>query len=137
MKCENRLVFDQEQLDAFIAKPEEGPVCMVNLIKFREKAEYEDGRETDLSGYDAYQLYGGPMGELISQNGGKVIYSSAVDTLICGETDELWDVCVIVEYPSRKGFTDLILSDHVRKVLGVHRRAGLAGQLNIATIQNN
>jgi len=35
----------------------EGPIYMINLLKFKEKAEYEDGRETDLTGYEAYQIY--------------------------------------------------------------------------------
>ena len=35
-----------------------GPVCRVNLLKFNAQAEYEDGRSTDLTGIDAYRLYG-------------------------------------------------------------------------------
>ena len=34
----------------------EGPIYMVNLLKFGALAEYEDGRQTELSGRDAYQI---------------------------------------------------------------------------------
>ena len=30
---------------------------MVNLLKFKKKAEYEDGRDTQMSGKQAYQIY--------------------------------------------------------------------------------
>ena len=53
-------------IKAFLAC--EGPVCMVNLLKFREKAEYEDGRETQLSGREAYGLYGAEMKKLVTAN---------------------------------------------------------------------
>ena len=36
---------------------EDVPFLAVNLIKFKEKAEYADGRETDLTGREAYAIY--------------------------------------------------------------------------------
>ena len=36
---------------------EDGPFWMVNLVKYREKAVYPDGRETDLTGLEADALY--------------------------------------------------------------------------------
>ena len=55
MKVENQVSPSPENVQGFIAV--EGPVQMVNLLKYREKAEYEDGRETDLTGAEAYSLY--------------------------------------------------------------------------------
>lgn len=134
MTIENRMTYTDAQRHTLIADNDKGPVCMVNLLKFRDKAVYEDGRETDLSGFEAYDLYGGPMGDLIRANGGKVIYTSLVTSLFVGEADEDWDVVVILEYPSRIKFLELIRSDEAA-VFQVHRHAGLAGQLNLATSQ--
>jgi len=49
----------------------EGPIYMINLLKFKEKAEYEDGRETDLTGYEAYQIYSKAAAKLLAEFGGK------------------------------------------------------------------
>ena len=37
---------------------EDKPIFMVNLLKFKEKAKYPDKRETDLTGKEAYAIYG-------------------------------------------------------------------------------
>ena len=132
MTYENRITHTQEQRDKLSEDNDLGPVCMVNLLKFKEKAVYEDGRETDISGAEAYSLYGDPMGDLIRAGGGKVQFTSAVTSLVVGDTDELWHIVVIVEYPSRKKFLELVSSPEA-KALHIHRRAGLEGQLNIAT----
>ena len=45
MKVENSVIPTQEQMDGFLAPGPDGPISMVNLLKFREKASYEDGRD--------------------------------------------------------------------------------------------
>ena len=132
MIFENRMTHTEERRSNLLRDNDKGPVNMVNLLKFKDKAVYEDGRETQLSGLEAYDAYGGPMGELIANGGGKVAYTSVVDSLVVGEADELWDVVVIIEYPSRKKFLVLISSPEAR-LLQVHRTAGLAGQMLLAT----
>ena len=44
MAIENALYPNKQQVETLLSLPDNGPVCMVNLLKFREKAEYEDGR---------------------------------------------------------------------------------------------
>jgi len=134
MTFENRMTHTHERRNTLVRDNDKGPVNMVNLLKFKEKAVYEDGRETQLSGLEAYDAYGGPMGKLIVEGGGKVIYTSVVDSLVVGEADELWDIVVIVEYPSRGKFLELISSPEAQQ-LQVHRTAGLAGQMLLATSQ--
>ena len=70
------------QIEALARAEDRGGVCMVNLLKFKEWAVYEDGRETVLAGAEAYQLYGGPMGELITAAGGSIVFSSVVTGLV-------------------------------------------------------
>ena len=46
---------------------------MVNLLKFKDHAEYEDRRATDLTGRDAYRIYGGEVSKLIGDDGRPVV----------------------------------------------------------------
>ena len=39
-----------ETIKEVMQKRTDGPIYIVNLLKFNEKAKYEDRRETDLSG---------------------------------------------------------------------------------------
>ncbi len=41
----------------FLETGNDEPIYMVNLLKFKDKAEYPDKRETDLSGREAYAIY--------------------------------------------------------------------------------
>ena len=55
---------DAAQIEALREKGPDGPVFMVNLLKFKDRAEYEDGRATTLTGRDAYQIYGRAVSEI-------------------------------------------------------------------------
>ena len=41
---------DPDRITEMMAEGPEGPIFMVNLLKFKERAEYADGRETDSAG---------------------------------------------------------------------------------------
>ena len=58
MEVVNKVAPTEEQMKGFLEPGREGPIYMLNLLKFKEKAEYADGRETDLSGAEAYAIYG-------------------------------------------------------------------------------
>lgn len=135
MAVENALYPNKQQIETLLSLPDNGPVCMVNLLKFREKAQYEDGRDCDLSGVEAYGLYAAQMRKFVEDQGGRFIYSATVDTLMIGKGDGDWDAVAIVEYPSRQAFVEIAMSPKVVEI-GVHRAAGLDGQLLIATTQS-
>ena len=48
---------DPERINEMMQPGPDEPIFMVNLLKFKEKAEYEDGRETSLTGREAYSIY--------------------------------------------------------------------------------
>lgn len=130
MKVENRLQPGPENIQAFLAGKEE-PIVMVNLLKFREKASYADGRETELTGRQAYQLYANEMRKLVEESGGRFIFAGGVESLLLGEVEELWDVVALVEYSSPQALVKIASSSPFQEI-EVHREAGLAGQLNLA-----
>jgi uncharacterized protein (DUF1330 family) len=122
-----------EQLMPLAQDPTPGPIAMVNLLKFHEKAQYSDGRDKDISGREAYMRYVAEMGPIVEAAGGRFLFSGEVRELVIGEVDELWDAVGIAEYPSRAEFHRIATSAEVQAI-GVHREAGLAGQLLILTI---
>ena len=53
MEVRNAVTPTAEQIEGFLAPDAAGPIYMVNLLKFKTHAEYEDGRESSLSGREA------------------------------------------------------------------------------------
>ena len=132
MKVENAVTPNKAQLAGFLEGDTETPIKMVNLLKFKDKAEYEDGRETSLSGKEAYKIYADEVLGHLERVGGKSIFFGEVQRLMLGEVEELWDWVAIAEYPSRKAMLEMIMNSEYQKS-EEHRSAGLAGQLNIET----
>ena len=114
-------------------KGPDGPIFMVNLLKFKDKADYEDGRATDLSGRDAYMIYGRAVTDLLPKFGGQGLFAGDVTFLALGQVEELWDEIAIAMYPDRASMVRMSMSDEWREI-SVHRAAGLKGQLNIETV---
>jgi len=111
------------------------PIYMINLLKFREKAEYKDGRETSLSGSEAYALYGEIMEKHLNEIGGEITFKSKVTRITVGKIEELWDAVVIAKWPSKKVMGENMMPSDPDLLEGYrHREAGLAGQLNIESI---
>lgn len=111
-----------------------GPIYMLNLLKFKENAEYSDGRDTDLTGADAYAVYSAEVVEHLATVGGDLMFSAAVERLMLGEVEDLWDAAAIATYPSRKAMLEM-MSSPAYQASAVHRTAGLAGQLNIELVE--
>lgn len=132
MKVINSVIPNEEQIKGFFEPGPEGPIYMVNLLKFKGRAEYKDGRETSLTGREAYGIYEEGVTELLPQFGGYGAFFGDVERLTLGEVEELWDVVAIAVYPSRQAMLDMMQSEKMKEI-SPHRSAGLAGQLNIET----
>lgn len=70
---------NEEQLRRMVEidPADDGPFHMINLVKFREKAVYADGRETDLTGREADALYA-PL-EFLRAIGAEIVFVSNVE----------------------------------------------------------
>jgi uncharacterized protein (DUF1330 family) len=132
MEVVNKVYPNEEQIKGFLEPGAEGPICMVNLLNFREKAEYEDGRETALTGREAYELYEQGVKKLLEGIGGGIGFWGEVKRLVLGEVEELWDMVGLAVWPSRQAMFEVMQSPEMQEI-SVHRTAGLAGQLNIET----
>ena len=134
MDIENALYPTHSRVEALMADTSGGPVVMLNLLRFRAKAVYPDGRPSDLTGRQAYDQYGAAMQKVIEEGGGRVLFGGDITSLVIGDVEDIWDTCVLVEYPSAAAFAAIVTSPEVAEI-GVHRAAGLEGQLLIRVSQ--
>jgi len=132
MEVINKVYPNEKQMEGFLEPGPNGPICMVNLLKFKARAEYEDGRETQLTGREAYEIYEKGVKKLLQQIGGYIGFEGQVERLMLGEVGELWDLVALAVYPSRQAMLEMMQLDGIGEI-SVHRAAGLAGQLNIET----
>ena len=101
---------------------DDGPVWMVNLMRYREQAVYADGRDTDLTGREADDRYApfGPFREV----GAELVFLADVEEQLVGD-DQTWDRIAVVRYPTRRSFLDMQdLPEYVE--LHEHKEAGMA-----------
>ena len=132
MKVVNEVLLTADDFQRLLGAGIEGSVTIVGLLKFRDRAAYPDGRETGLTGAEAYGLFRRELIRRATSAGGRLVHSGPLRHLLLGEVEEPWDEVFIVEYPSVETFVD-VLSLLVATEYGDHRRAGLAAQLLFAT----
>ena len=133
MEVQNAISPTPEQLEGFLDQEAKAAIYMLNLLSFKPQAEYEDGRETKLSGKEAWQIYASGVAKVITQVGGYIGFGADVKRLMLGEVETLWEHVAIAMYPSRAAMLEMIQMPEYAEI-SVHRTAGLAGQLNIETV---
>jgi uncharacterized protein (DUF1330 family) len=122
-----------ERIQEMLQPGPPGPIFMVNLLKFKARAEYADGTPTTLSGREAYMIYGRAVTDLLPRFGGQAVFAGDVTFLALGQVEDLWDEVAIAMYPNRAAMVQMSQSAEWQAI-SVHRAAGLAGQLNIETV---
>lgn len=123
-----------EQQAAAGARDDGQAIYMLNLLKFRERAVYADGRETALSGREAYALYGRAMSRLVAEAGGALVFSANVRGVLVGEIEDNWDAVGVMMYPSFAAMAAITATPEYAAI-HVHRDAGLEGQVLIETVK--
>lgn len=107
---------------ASTAAEDDGPVWMVNLMRYKDRAEYADGRETKLTGRQADDEYA-PLGPLAAV-GAEIVFVGDVEDRFIGEEPK-WDRLAVVRYPTRAAFLAMQQRDDFRKA-HEHKEAGMA-----------
>ncbi len=120
-----------EQIKELLAGPADQPVVMINLLKFKPRA---DAGEGDASGQEAYGRYAVRMREIVESQGGRFIWAGRIDSMVIGEEDPGFQVAALVEYPSRQKFLEIAGSARVREI-GAHRSGGLESQWLLASTE--
>ena len=118
-----------EQIEELLKGSADTPVVMVNLLRFKDKA---DAPDEGLSGEEAYQRYGAQMIQWVTSQGARLIWSGSADSFVIGDTEEHFDMIALMEYPSRAEFLRIAGDPRVAEY-AVHRTAGLEMQWLIAS----
>ncbi len=116
--------------------PQDAPIVMLNLLRYREQADYGD--RTDVapcSGREAYHgRYLPATFQIMAADSVQLIWIGDVLARVIGPADEQWDEMALVEYPSFAAFQRLIENPEY-KAAEFHRTAALADSRLIATVR--
>ena len=122
-----------ERIQELLEGADDAPIVMINLLRFRARAEYPEGFAAEpCTGREAYGRYGAGVIQLISASGGRVLWMGSVQTTVIAPDGEQWDDAVLVEYPSRKAFVEMVSKPEYLAV-AAHRTAALEDSRLIAT----
>lgn len=106
-------------LQAMSNNPSDGPVVMLNLLKFKRGG-----------GSKAYAKYSDAFQQVLERNGGRFLYLGRGAEMLVGHED--WDAVALVEYPSRRVFLELTSSPEYA-AMATHREDGLERTVLYAT----
>jgi len=120
-----------EQFQVLSQADWDGPLSMLNLLKFRNQAEYAEGEHEPSTGIEAYRRYGAVAGPFVAAVGGKPLFIGDAKFVIIGDEAEDWDEVLIVQYPTKQAFFDMI-NNAAYQATTVHRSAALERSALIA-----
>jgi hypothetical protein len=109
----------------------QGPIVMVNLMRFHARSLDGDG-----SGWDAYLRYSALTVPMIKARGGTLLWTGNAKAVALGrQHGNQWDYLALVYYPSVADFIAMMTSAEYENKCDPHRRNGCADHLIIATSQ--
>ncbi len=118
---------EREQFEAFKALDRDHPIEMLNLVKFRETAQYPSDHPlaaAGLTGAQAYGNYGSETAPIIARIGASILWRGAFQTVLIGPQDEAWDEVFIARYPTAHAFLEMVTDPSYRAAV-IHRQAAV------------
>ncbi len=113
---------NEAYVGSFLARDEPGgPMWALNLMKYRELAEYADGRPSELSGLEADNLYA-PHAHLAAVGSRVILVAPVVHQLV--GYDWVWDRIAIAQYRDRKAIIEMSSNADFQKD-EAHKEAGM------------
>lgn len=119
-----------DQMKTLFSSTDEGPVVMLNLLRYLPIASDGSGR----SGREAYNDYSAAVLPMVAARGGAILYFGSAGETVIGPDTEQWDDVVLVMYPSRAAFIDMTTSAEYLAIMG-DRTAALADSRLVPTTQ--
>ncbi|MEO0436097.1 MAG: DUF1330 domain-containing protein [Pseudomonadota bacterium] len=114
----NHINPSREQFDAFKALPRNEPVMMLNLVRLKEIAVYEDGETC--TGEEAYRRYGEHSGPIFRELGGEIVWRGSQQCMLTGPTDKDWEIAFVARYPTAGAFLAMVTNPDYQAI--VHHR---------------
>jgi uncharacterized protein (DUF1330 family) len=112
-----------DQIRRLANSTDSGPIVMLNLLRFKDRADGIDAAD-GISGRDAYERYGEAVAPHLAGVAGRVLFLADCGDTVIGPADERWDMLVLVRYPSRQAFLEMI-ADPEYQAVHAHRAAAM------------
>jgi uncharacterized protein (DUF1330 family) len=124
----NYIVPTPESGAAFASRRIDGQVVMLNLLKFRDTADYSENPaiapNEPITGSEAYQTYMMKVRPLLEKHGGSLVFLGHGGRYLIGPDDEHWDMMLLVRYPTVVSFVSFTTSPEYLEIAG-HRTAAV------------
>lgn len=104
-------------VEMLLERAGEGPVAMLNLLDFKPGG-----------GAERYAEYGAAVQPLLERVGARVLYAGQAGSPLIGPSK--WDLVLLVEYPTRQAFLDMIGSPEYREIAHLRSEALERGELH-------
>ena len=119
-----------EQFTRLAESDDDGPIMMLNLLRFKERADGIDAAD-GITGAEAYTRYGAAVAPFLERAGGRLVMAMAASESVIGPFEGEWDMVLVAEYPSRRAFLTMT-TDADYLAIHQHRAAALADSRLIA-----
>lgn len=118
----------REGWQAFKDLPRDVPIQMLNLIKFRDLAEYPEGHPSHgkgLTGREAYEIYKRGFQRVVANDGAAMVWEASMECVVTGPEGE-WDEAFVMGYPNSKAFMAMVRNEEYIRDVVPHRTAAVA-----------
>lgn len=119
---------DRDNWQRFKDLPRDQPIQMLNLIKFRDLAEYPEGHPNHgkgLTGREAYAIYKEGFQRVVANDGAAMIWAPAMECVVTGPEGE-WDEVFVMGYPDSATFMKMVRNEEYTRDVVPHRTAAVA-----------
>ena len=126
--AETYLEVTQEAGATFFSKGITGPIVMLNLMRFKDVADYSTYSELapadPISGREAYEAYMAQTRPFLEESGGEVLFAGEAHNFLIGPQEEAWDYVLLVKHKSPQTFMAFAQNPDYLPALG-HRQAAV------------
>lgn len=118
----------RENWQQFKDLPRDKPIHMLNLIKFRDLAEYPEGHPMHgkgLTGREAYAIYKEGFQRVVAGDGATMVWEAPMECVVTGPAGE-WDEAFVMGYPNSALFMAMVKNEEYVRDVVPHRTAAVA-----------
>lgn len=99
-------------LKRFLSEDPGGPVVMLNLLRWQE------------GGRAQYEEYAAALEKtFLPRYGAEVVYAGDGSTALVAEEGQSWDAVLLVRYPSRRAFSEMVADPEYQDVTALRTEA--------------
>ncbi|MEQ1498511.1 MAG: DUF1330 domain-containing protein [Novosphingobium sp.] len=118
----------RENWQRFKDLPRDRPIHMLNLIKFRDLAQYPEGHPNHgkgLTGREAYAIYLEGFQRVVADDGAAMVWEAPIECVVTGPEGE-WDEAFVMGYPNSGVFMAMVKNEEYVRDVVPHRSAAVA-----------